>query len=72
MDERVSAPLNEALVNMAHMGFDAFTLNVLHDHFVAYSRNWGDGALIPPAASLLRTIGTMRLAPAVLIDSDIA
>ncbi|SOE99675.1 H-NS histone family protein [Burkholderia sp. OK233] len=29
VDERVSAPLNEALAKMAHMGFDAFTLTVL-------------------------------------------
>ncbi|TDN70018.1 SDR family oxidoreductase [Paraburkholderia sp. BL10I2N1] len=35
-------PLDAALRNMAEMGFDDFTLNVLHDYFVAYSGNWGD------------------------------
>ncbi|MFP3501636.1 SDR family oxidoreductase [Burkholderia sp. SIMBA_062] len=38
----VSISLEEALDGMASLGLDEFTLNLLHDYFAAYSRNWGD------------------------------
>jgi hypothetical protein len=42
VEENVCTPFDGALANMAHVGLDSFTLNVLHDCFIAYSRDWGD------------------------------
>lgn len=38
----VPITLKQALDDMTSFGLDEFTLNVLRDYYIAYSRNWGD------------------------------
>ncbi|CUS23502.1 LAQU0S10e01904g1_1 [Lachancea quebecensis] len=40
--EYVPVPIDVAIENMRQAGLDNFTLNILHDYFVQYSKNWGD------------------------------
>ncbi|MGU7776357.1 SDR family oxidoreductase [Burkholderia sp. MR1-5-21] len=38
----VAISVEQALEDMARLGIDEFSLNVLRDYFVAYGRDWGD------------------------------
>lgn len=40
--EYVAVPVDAGIASMKEAGLDNFTLNVLHDYFVQYSKNWGN------------------------------